>query len=40
MLIIPYQAITGNNNELDIDKYGSDIIPYQAITGNNNTDII
>ena len=34
--IIPYQAITGNNNvELKTSRPGV-IIPYQAITGNNN----
>ena len=37
-IIIPYQAITGNNNlaENMSDMFG--IIPYQAITGNNNAD--
>ena len=34
--IIPYQAITGNNNEILIQEPCNDIIPYQAITGNNN----
>ena len=38
--IIPYQAITGNNN-LRTEKNGrSLIIPYQAITGNNNNLVI
>ena len=34
--IIPYQAITGNNNPLNGSYLHLDIIPYQAITGNNN----
>ena len=35
-LIIPYQAITGNNNPSIDDSTLPIIIPYQAITGNNN----
>ena len=35
-LIIPYQAITGNNNYAVKMFSGTKIIPYQAITGNNN----
>ena len=34
--IIPYQAITGNNNWQIQQKQPEEIIPYQAITGNNN----
>ena len=34
--IIPYQAITGNNNFDEADWNALKIIPYQAITGNNN----
>ena len=34
--IIPYQAITGNNNDVDVLDVRYPIIPYQAITGNNN----
>ena len=34
--IIPYQAITGNNNILRNQLKIGLIIPYQAITGNNN----
>ena len=34
--IIPYQAITGNNNLLIMIVILNSIIPYQAITGNNN----
>ena len=36
ILIIPYQAITGNNNVRKIKSAVLAIIPYQAITGNNN----
>ena len=35
--IIPYQAITGNNNYTATTAAHASIIPYQAITGNNNT---
>ena len=35
-LIIPYQAITGNNNIVYVQVNEEKIIPYQAITGNNN----
>ena len=34
--IIPYQAITGNNNSCIVLLLFYSIIPYQAITGNNN----
>ena len=34
--IIPYQAITGNNNTEGFGYWYESIIPYQAITGNNN----
>ena len=34
--IIPYQAITGNNNATEAEWETLMIIPYQAITGNNN----
>ena len=34
--IIPYQAITGNNNSRMMVISAIIIIPYQAITGNNN----
>ncbi len=34
--IIPYQAITGNNNLQFAEDTREWIIPYQAITGNNN----
>ena len=34
--IIPYQAITGNNNYSISENPEIKIIPYQAITGNNN----
>ncbi len=36
MDIIPYQAITGNNNRMLLYVKSLRIIPYQAITGNNN----
>ena len=35
--IIPYQAITGNNNKNGLPAIRRNIIPYQAITGNNNS---
>ena len=38
--IIPYQAITGNNNFFTIFPVDIYIIPYQAITGNNNPALI
>ena len=36
LYIIPYQAITGNNNKEPEEAGTCRIIPYQAITGNNN----
>ena len=35
-VIIPYQVITGNYNNVDIKGLPSEIIPYQVITGNYN----
>ena len=37
ILIISYQAITGNNNCTSFNYGVYEIISYQAITGNNNT---
>ena len=36
ILIISYQAITGNNNIYGVKGADGIIISYQAITGNNN----
>ena len=36
MVIISYQAITGNNNAELQELLSARIISYQAITGNNN----